>query len=210
METLQQDDIGLVRRMTGGTAVLNDNVISYSVAVADDEVRFAGSIAESYRGISLALIAGLHLMGMQNVQTEAMDPELIAQNRIYRSPVCFEIPSYYEIKVDGKKLVGSSQMRIRGGILQHGSLYLDSDIGDISRYLSSHPDPHRIRSKTITLREALGKNASYEDVAQAFIQGFSEALNMQLEDGSLLPRECSMVEEMLKEKYDTKAWTARL
>jgi lipoate-protein ligase A len=207
---LQQDHIELLRRMTGGTAVLNNDVISYSVAAADDEIRFAGPITESYRGISQALAAGLKNMGIKNVEAKAMDPELIALNRTNRSPVCFEIPSYYEITVAGKKLVGSSQMRIRGGILQHGSIYLDGDIGDISRYLSTHPDPHRIRSKTITLQKALGMTKSFDEVAQAFVQGFGEALNLQLVDGSLLPEECAMVEDLITEKYSNPAWTMRL
>lgn len=210
MEPILRDQLILLRRMTGGTAVLNDDVISYSVAVRDDEVRFGGTIAESYRGISLALTAGLNQLGGQKVQAKTMDPELSARNRANRSPVCFEIPSYYEITVTGRKLVGSSQMRIRGGILQHGSLYFDSDIGKISRYLTSHPDPERIQSKTITLQEVLGARKSFEEVAQAFIYGFSEALHLQLAEGSLLPEECSMVDDLITDKYDNPAWTTRL
>jgi len=210
VETVQEEDITLLRRMTGGTAVLNDHVISYAVAVADDEIRFAGTIAESYRGISLALAAGLNLLGLVQVEAKAVDPELVVHNRANRSPMCFEIPSYYEITVDGRKLVGSSQMRSRGGILQHGTLYLDGDIGDISHLLSSHPEPNRIRSKTITLREALGKCKSFAEVAKAFVQGFSEALNLQLAAGSLLPWERPKIEQLLIEKYENPAWTSRV
>jgi lipoate-protein ligase A len=209
-ENVLADKIVLLRRMTGGTAVLNDNVISYTVAVKDDEVRLAGSIAESYRGISIGLAAGLRLLGILNVQAEAMTPGLKIQNRAHRSPVCFEIPSYYEITVDGKKLVGSSQMRVRGGILQHGTIYLDGDIGIISHYLSAHPEPQRIRSKTITLREALDASKSYETVAEHLIQGCREALNLELTGGSYLPSESLAVEQLVTEKYENCDWTSRL
>lgn len=210
-ESLNGSDITLLRRMTGGTAVLNtENVISYTVTVKDNDSRFAGTIAESYRGVSLALIAGLNLLGLRTAEAKALDPELAVQNRGNRSPVCFEIPSYYEITVAGRKLVGSSQMRSRGGILQHGTLYLDGDIGEISNFLSSHPEPNRIRSKTVTLREALGNSQSYMEVAQAFVQGFRVAWNLELAAGSLLPGKRSQVEQLLAEKYENPTWTGRL
>jgi lipoate-protein ligase A len=145
-----------------------------------------------------------------NVQAEAMTPELKMQNRAHRSPVCFEIPSYYEITVYGKKLAGSSQMRVRGGILQHGTIYLDGDIGVISHYLTTHADPQRIRSRTSTLREALGSDITYGEVAQALVEGFSGALNLDFTAGILLPNEEKMAEHLVKDKYGSSAWTHRL
>jgi lipoate-protein ligase A len=209
-ETLQRDDVILLRRMTGGTAVLNDDVISYSIAVPGDETRFSGTIAESYRGVSLALAAGVHLLGAKDVAVKAMDPELAAQNRVKRSPVCFEIPSFYEITVDDRKLIGSSQMRIKGGILQHGSLYLDSDIGKICHYLSAHPNPERIRSKTLNLQQVLETCTSYYEVTQAFVAGFREVLNLQFFEGALQPSERSMVNQLVEEKYDNQDFIYRL
>ena len=93
-ESLSKSEIILLRRMTGGTAVLNtENVISYTVATKDSDPRFTGTIAESYRGVSQALISGLKLLGLQTVEAKTMAPEMAAQAREYRSPVCFEIPS---------------------------------------------------------------------------------------------------------------------
>jgi lipoate-protein ligase A len=200
----------LLRRMTGGTAVLNDNVLSYTVAVTNNESRFTGTIAESYRAVSLALVMGLNLLGLKDAEVKELDTAPGVSSRVKPSPVCFEIPSHYEITVDGKKLVGSSQMRIRGGILQHGTLYLDGDIGEISCYLSSHPDPYRIRSKTITLREAIGHSETYAEVAQAFVHGFSAALNLKLANGVLQSFEQIQVGRLIKEKYANPAWTHRL
>jgi lipoate-protein ligase A len=207
---VHQDGIELLRRMTGGTAVLNTNVISYSVAVPGGEKRLSGSIAESYRGISIALAAGLALIGLKNVEAKSMDQMLAKYNRTQRSPVCFEIPSYYELTVNGRKLLGSSQKRIRGGILQHGAFYLDGDISDICRYLTSKISPDRIRSKTITLREALGRPVDYYDVAQAFVQGFKQTLSLNFDIGKLLPHEDDMIRFLIQEKYGHSTWTERM
>ena len=50
--------------------------------------------------------------------------QVSAANGITLNPVCFEVPSTYEITVNGKKLIGSAQARKKEGVLQHGSLPL--------------------------------------------------------------------------------------
>lgn len=207
---LIQDNIKLLRRMTGGTAVLNDGVVSYSLAVKSDDARLAGSVAESYRGVSMALAAGFLKLGLAGVRADAMDPVLYAQNLRERSPVCFEIPSYYEITVDGRKLVGNSQMRIRGGVLQHGSVYIDGDIAHISRYLTAKPTPQRIRSKTITLGQALGTVLSFDDIVYALREGFRQVLNLEFVTFSLEGQAIAEVNQLCEEKYENPAWTNRL
>jgi lipoate-protein ligase A len=209
-DVVHQDGIELLRRMTGGTAVLNTNVISYSVAVPKEEKRLSGSIVESYRGISIALAAGLELIGLHNVEAKPMDQILAKQNRTHRTPVCFEIPSYYELTINGRKLVGSSQMRIRDGILQHGTFYLDGDISDICRYLTPSISRDRIRLRTINLREALGRTIAYCDVAQAFVHGFRRTLNLDFATGKILPHEEDMIRRLVHEKYGHSAWTGRM
>jgi lipoate-protein ligase A len=206
--------ITLMRRMTGGTAVLNRDELTYMAAATSGELRFAGNIAESYRGISAALLLALERLGLTYAEAAGRDEETGAGNPEKsprrRSPVCFEIPSDYEVTVDGRKLVGSSQMRVRGGVLQHGSLPLWGDIGDISRYLVARPDPARIRSLALTLADALGRRVSWQEAAQALVVGFSEGLNLILVPGPLTGSERTLTEQLVAEKYGNDDWTARL
>ncbi len=217
---LRRDGIDLVRRMTGGTAVLNRDELTYTIAAVDREPRFVGSIAESYRGVSGALLRALERVGLTDAEAEGSrgegkgvetsDPESDPRRPHGRTPVCFEIPSAYEVTIEGRKLVGSAQMRVRGGILQHGSLPLTGDIGDISRYLADRPDPDRIRSHALTLYDALGRVVSWDEAAEALLVGLREALNLTLLPGPLTPEERVHVETLLVDKYATPDWTSRI
>jgi lipoyl(octanoyl) transferase len=211
VEALRRAGVQLVRRMTGGTAVLNRDELSYTVAVTDREPRLAGrSIAESYRGVSSALLHALARLGLESAEANTFVEGESRPRREARSPVCFELPSDYEITVEGRKLFGSSQMRIRGGTLQHGSLPLGGDIADISRFLVARPDPARIRSLALTLYDALGRWVTWEEAAEAVRDGFREMLNLDLVTGPLTAEERGEVERLVVEKYGSAAWTARV
>ena len=203
---LKRDGVDLVRRMTGGTAVLNRDELTYAVAVRDDDPRLSGTISESYRPISDGLLAALELLALHGASAGSGDPVGARE----RSPVCFEVPSAYEITVAGRKLVGSSQMRIRHGILQHGSLPLVGDIGDIGQYLTARPGRDRVRSHALTLYDALGRSVSWAEAAQALVTGFGERLNLVLEPGSLTLPERERIGVLMVEKYGAEGWTRRV
>ncbi|MBN1875500.1 MAG: lipoate--protein ligase family protein [Anaerolineae bacterium] len=202
---LEADQITLLRRATGGTAVLHTDEITYSVAVHEKDPRFAGDIADSYQGISNALLYMLKKIGVTRAETGYHTGQ-----KTIKSPVCFEIPSAYEITVDGRKLVGSSQMRIRGGILQHGSLPLSGDIAKISRYLTERPSEDRIRGRALTLYEALGDTIPSEKIGSLLIEGFMMVLNLELFPGTLLPDERAYTDHLLVEKYNNPEWIKRI
>lgn len=206
LAALRADGVTLLRRGTGGTAVFHADELTYSVAATADEPRFATGIVESYRGISTALIAALERIGLHHA-----DASPHAEHRSGpRSPVCFEVPSDYEITVDKRKLFGSAQMRIRGGILQHGTLPLTGDIARVSTYLTAHPDPARVRAHAITLHETLGRDVPWHEMAQALIEGFTTALNLNLAPGLLSTEEHALIDELVTEKYANNQWTEKI
>src|SRR5690606_10577266 len=77
--------------------------------------------------------------------------------------VCFEVPSHYEITIEGRKLVGSAQMRRKTGLLQHGTLPLYGDVARICDALAYESAEERQDAKVIvhqratTLSEAIGR-----------------------------------------------------
>ena len=115
----------LVRRPTGGRAILHTDELTYSVAAPADDPRTAGTVLESYNRIARALLRALQELGLP-VEIEAQAPVPAMQGQA--NPVCFEVPSSYEITAGGRKLVGSAQARKREGVLQHGSLPLTGDL----------------------------------------------------------------------------------
>ena len=197
--------IDVVRRPTGGRAILHTDELTYSVIAPDTEPRVAGSIVESYRRLSEGLLNGLRLMGVPTRQVERPD-----EHDRDQGPVCFEVPSNYEIVFDGKKLVGSAQMRKAGVVLQHGTIPLYGDIARIGLYLAARPDLERIRKRATTVEAALGRVLTYDAASQFMAQGFAEVLKLQLEPGELTAEEQAWTAELRREKYAADDWTYRL
>ncbi len=192
----------LVRRPTGGRAILHVDELTYSVIAPEREPRVAGGVVESYRRLSAGLVRGLEVLGVERIEADER-----VENRGAEGPVCFEVPSDYEIAVAGRKLVGSAQMRARGVVLQHGAVPLHGDIARICPLLREHPDPARVRSRATTVEEAVGRQVGWEEGAEALVEGFAEALNMRLEPGELTAAEVDWAEKLREEKYARRAWT---
>ncbi len=200
--------VDLVRRPSGGQAVLHAGELTYSVALLQSDPRSAGGVLEGYRRLSEGLLAGLRQLGIEAVQAlgtrQADGPP---------SPICFDRPSDYEITVRGRKLIGSAQWRRRGGVLQHGSLPL---AGDLTRIVDlvvlGERDPEeerrRLAARVISLEEARGQAISFAAAAQGLAQGLAATLHLVLVPGELSPEEQARAAE-LRSRYAGEAWTAR-
>lgn len=204
----------IVRRITGGRAILHTDELTYSVIGPESEPRLAGSVIGSYRILSQALLAALKSLGipanaLPKSQAETTNPQK-------KEPICFEVPSNYEITVYGKKLIGSAQARKNGGILQHGTLPLSGDLTRIVQVLflqgedSRAQAQERLLERATTVEKVLGTQVSWDAAASAFIQGFRDTLNLELIDSKITPEERKRVEVLVKEKYAHPDWTERI
>ena len=197
----------VVRRPTGGRAILHTDELTYSVTAPEVEPRVAGGIVESYRRLSEGLLEGLRLLSVPGI--EAHHPEA-EQQRASENPVCFQVPSTYEITVGSKKLIGSAQVRREGVVLQHGTLPLVGDIARICDVLASQPDPIRVRDRAATVGSVLGRAVSFDEAVEVMARGFASALNLELVPGDLLPQERAWADELCRERYAADAWNRRL
>jgi lipoate-protein ligase A len=196
---------GLVRRPTGGRAILHIDELTYSVAAPADDPHVRGSVLESCRNLSRGLMAGLNLLGVE----AAADARPSARGA--RSPVCFEISSDYEITAGGKKIIGSAQARAHWGILQHGALPLRGDLARILPVLTRpETSPERIRRRAATLGELLGREVSWQEAADALVRGFSETLGISFRPGELRREEKTRAGELARVKFGSEAWTGRV
>lgn len=201
----------VVRRLTGGRAILHVDELTYSVAVPLDDPRVEGGVVESYRRLSEGLRLGLREL---SALVEARPPDGGPPTRD-PGPVCFEVPSDYELTVDGRKLLGSAQTRRGGVVLQHGALPLFGDVGRICSALIFPDETQResaqarVRERAITLEEALGCRVSMVQAVGRLIEGFAHALNLELVEETLTPDEQTRAEELRSEKYASPDWTHR-
>ncbi|MCU0495834.1 MAG: lipoate--protein ligase family protein [Anaerolineae bacterium] len=193
----------VVRRPTGGKAILHTDELTYSVAMPLDHPLATGDIVESYRRISQALVTALQFLGV--------DPhsEKMTHSDKQTGAVCFETPSHYEITVNGRKLIGSAQVRRKNGVLQHGSLPLSGDLGRICDALA-YPDAitreqakHKVYQRAITLEEALGRVIDWQIVADAIVEGFRSAFDYAFVVDSLSLSEQRYAQDLIEGRYNS-------
>lgn len=212
-EALARQGWQMVRRPTGGRAILHADELTYSVIAPLDEPRVSGRVLESYRRLSQALVAALERLGLPAQADQEYAPAQ-GDERV-SGAVCFETPSNYEITVAGKKLIGSAQARRKEGVLQHGSLPLRGDLTRITQALT-YPSAaardqaaQRLLAHAATL-EMLGKPVTWEAAAAVFVAAFQETLQLELQPAPLSAAELRRAETLVTEKYGHPAWMERI
>lgn len=195
--------LDLVRRVTGGRAVLHDREVTYAVVVSQGLL--PGSVVETYRRLAEGLVEGLRRLGV---------PADLAPERAGSGGpgdpygACFEVPSSYEIVCGGRKVVGSAQVRRKGVILQHGSIPLVLDERLLAEALGLGPGAaERIAARATGLAETLGGQVpEFEEVCRAVADGLGHALGVDFEPGGLLTEETAAAERLVAEKYGRAEW----
>ncbi|MDQ2693520.1 MAG: lipoate--protein ligase family protein [Chloroflexota bacterium] len=208
---LQERGWDVVRRLTGGRAILHTDELTYSVSGDAGEPVLAGGVLESYNRLAQALLRALSNLGLPVEIKQGKTGTNTSPN-----PVCFEVPSTYEITVHGKKLVGSAQARKQEAVLQHGSLPLTGDLSRICQALVFENESARERAsirlleRAATVESAVGGRVSWEMAARAFAKAFETELEICLERGELSESEIGRAAELVREKYGHPSWTERI
>jgi lipoate-protein ligase A len=202
------------RRPTGGKAILHTDEATYSLIMPQEDPRIQGGIVESYRILSLGLMRSLELLGVPAVQAPNKESSGNPGPN-GGGPVCFDTPSRYEITWQGKKLIGSAQLRRKKIVLQHGSLPLHGDLNRIIDALA-FSEAERARQKALlprratTLAQALGRVLPFETVAGAVAQGFAQQLNLTLQELPLTAEEQTLADRLRAEQYANEGWLKRV
>jgi len=180
---LANDGIDLVRRPTGGRAILHAHEITYSVVaeLGDTTPR------EIYRFINEGLLAALHHLGVYAQLTDR-DADFRALYQDPSSVPCFSSSAKSEIQYCGKKLVGSAQRRYGQMILQHGSLLLGPHHRKIVDYLAPHINnmcdiiEEQLIHHTTDLETILGRPVSFIEASDAIKKGFEQQCRITFDD----------------------------
>lgn len=198
--------IDVVRRLTGGRAVLHDRELTYSLVVSVKH-GFPESIMGSYRLLSRGLIACYRNLGL--------DVELKPSPRNPSSAACFQAATLADLTYQGRKLAGSAQVRRKDALLQHGSLPINSHARLLFSLLKFPSDTYREKAlasfnrKMVTLGEVVGRNIDWQELKEALTRGFREALDIRFHEGNLKAEEIRQSQELAVGKYSTYEWNHR-
>ena len=207
--------LAVVRRPTGGRAVLHDDEITYSVTAplpSDHRAALPGGARRArarglYAAINHLLLQGLARLG---VAAQLASGDATARPRSLGAGPCFDTASDGELVVAGRKLVGSAQWREEGAVLQHGSMLIADHR---SRLASLSPgSASAAQTPAAALRDLLHRVPAPADVAAAFTAVLDEALAAAGAPAARLmssgPETAAMTVE-LRGRYEDEAWTWR-
>ncbi len=204
--------IDIVRRPTGGKAVLHENEITYSIVSTKDNPLFPDSILGTYKVISSCLVQALASMGVA-ASISKRDHQNNDSNPC--KSICFSEPSRFELLVSGRKICGSAQVRAKNAFLQHGSLLLAFDPERAIQVLTSHREPglsQRLGRSVTSLSDWTDSVSGISDpgrVMRAIVESFQRVLGIIITEGTLSSRERADKDRLIREKYSTDSWNFR-
>jgi len=169
--------VDIVHRPTGGRAVLHDDELTYCVA-SNDSVCFGDTIYANYKSVSEALCAGFNRLGVPAVL--APETRRIPSAANGADLPCFISPSRYELTVEGRKIVGSAQRRLRQSFLQHGSMPILCDREKLAR-ATRMVDARILYDEMAGLAEFLSERPSIEKLTEALIAGFQSRFDIEFQ-----------------------------
>jgi len=211
IKSLKKNGWDVVRRATGGRAILHTDELTYSIIAPKNNPHVSGTLLESYQHLAQGLLAALESLGADVVMSDEK-----ADQGAETNPICFETPSIYEITVNRKKLIGSAQARQKGGVLQHGSLPLTGDLARVTQALN-FPDAksrqiaaEKLLLRASTMESALGQEIAWDTASKSFIHAFESVLGIRFKRGALSQSEKKRTAELIQKKYAHPDWTERI
>lgn len=191
---IRSEGLSCVRRPTGGRAVWHAAELTYAVTAP---IAAFGGMREAYVAIHGLLAAALGAMGAKAflAPRSSFTPGLA-------SGPCFATPVGGEVLVEGRKVVGSAQLRSGDALLQHGSLLLDGDqslVRELAGLSLSSPAEAGLGSR-------LGRPVSFADAAAALTET-AEALFERLDRPAELPGAVQSRAVEHAERFRSDAWT---
>ncbi len=191
----------VVRRITGGRAVMHREDLTYSV-IADCKYSLPAILKESYRRLCDGLLAGFDLLGI----AAEVGSERVSSTQ---PDVCFMLSTLGDIVYQGKKFVGSAQTRLEASLLQHGSIVLESQVETWMEILAVNNDSREalsrmLRARTTSINEILGRKINAAEVKIAVREGMAQALGIVFEPGELSREEWALAQEMAESRIEDK------
>ncbi|HWP49907.1 MAG TPA: biotin/lipoate A/B protein ligase family protein [Candidatus Limnocylindrales bacterium] len=206
--TCQKLKYPVVRRITGGRAVLHDQEVTYSVVISQVDPLFSRGVLQAYRNLATGLLRGCRILGI-NAQMTPKPREKPLQS--HRSPVCFSSASWYEILVEGKKLIGSAQKRFQNALLQQGSILMGFNPQrwvDILR-VKSTTLLEQLVCHTTSIKDHIPEGVSRERVISAMIRGFEQVHGITFQETGLTVLEWERAHYLYRTKYSQDTWNYR-
>jgi lipoyl(octanoyl) transferase len=200
LESCAEAGIAVVRRMTGGGIILHAGEVTYSIGCAPGQIGDAVGVKDGFRTLCSFLLATYRRLGLD--AQFALDRNNAGERLGERTAFCFAGKEEYDVVVNGRKLGGNAQRRLRGAILQHGSIPLESQLG---RAIPLLREPAPAAERSVSLAE-LEVGCDVGALKQMLIQSFEECLGVELRPSHLSLEEEQAAARLEATKYRCRSW----
>jgi lipoate-protein ligase A len=205
-------DLGLdvVRRSTGGRAVLHDGEVTYAVVSPQRSRVFPGGILENYKAIAGALLRTFEFFGLAAEMAPGRSHG--AGGEGVQQSACFTAPSSHELVYRGCKVTGSAQKRQGSAFLQHGSIPVEMDLErlffalDTRRHTSAAAGVRLLGRSIGWMNRWLERAVTVSEVEDRLVAAFAELWGIRYIESGLSAAEEGRATVLLKEKYADPAW----
>ena len=194
------DGVPVVRRMTGGGIIYHAEELTYSIVCAPGQIGEAAGVKDGFRRLCSFLLGTYQRLGLE--AAFAADLNQAGERLGERTAFCFAGKEEFDLLVNGRKIGGNAQRRMRGAILQHGSIPLESRVRDAVRYLR---DPAPGAAGAVSLAE-LGLRPEIGLLKGLLVESFEERLGVRLLPGAVSEAERRAALQLEETKYRFGGW----
>ncbi len=201
MNICKRESVDVIRRMTGGRAVLHDNEITYCIALKKDNFTL-NQRKHYFNKLSEIIISGLNEL---KIEAQVIGKSLGVRG----NPNCFNTTSMFEIVTPHKqKLVGSSLLIKGDTIFQQGSIPIDLSHQNIIKYINSDSIDDSSNKLSSSINDQTGKSYTIKEIVNTFMKGVKKAIKTV--DDCLTEDERNYCSQLIVSKYKTNDWNHRI
>jgi lipoyl(octanoyl) transferase len=201
LEFCAADGVPVVRRMTGGGIIYHAQELTYSIVCAPEHIgEVVVGVKEGFRALCGFLLGTYQRLGLDAAFATDSNPDGAALGQ--RTAFCFAGKEDFDVLVRGQKIGGNAQRRLRGAILQHGSIPLESRVQQGLRYLR---DPAPGAAGAVSLAE-LGLRPELTELKGMLVAAFQERLGVKLQSARPSAEELAAAARLEESKYRCSAW----
>lgn len=209
LERIGAMNLDIVRRPTGGRAVLHWDEVTFCLTIPTKNQ----GLWDIFRGIHEAIGRGLNILGIPaKVLPVLKNSEEKSNGGSLRTSACFASPSRYELTLNGKKIAGSAQKKYGDFMLIHGSIPIKPNFRMLFNVVNFPDEESRTRAyesgitKMTSLFDEMGRDYDFEVISDAIVSGFEEKWESEIKEGKFSEAEWEEIHKLNKEKYGTKKW----
>jgi lipoate-protein ligase A len=204
LQRCRHDSIDIVRRVSGGGTIYHADELTYSIVCTQEQIPSATSVKDSFRVLTGFLIGFYRVLGLDAAYAGDVEPD--RSDLGARTDFCFAGRETFDIMLNGRKIGGNAQRRLKNVIFQHGSIPIANRALTGLQYMSDRTPSH---AGGITSLEECGVTSCLAELTDLLAQTFCLHMGVEARPDGLTQAETACSHEMLECKYGSAEWNLK-